>query len=685
MRKDKQYFDRDLSWLSFNKRVLEEATDISQPLYERIRFLGIYSSNLDEFFRVRVTRLKSIANINKKVNKQFATCRHKVLQQILEEVNGQLSELDRINREELIPELKAHNIVLYQSEPLHKKHKKAIKRYFRNEVLPYLQPVIIHEEIENPPFLENRVLYFVVELIKIGADTKTPAFAILNIPTPSLPRYLSLPKIEQTYYYIHLDDIIYQHLDFLFPGYEVKSGYSIKLNRDAKLNIEEEYSGDLVEKIRKQLRTRSAGMPSRFLYDRAMPDCVLDFLICTYHLRKEDIVSGGKYHNRSDMMSLPNPFSPKLEYKKQVPIDKQSLENVVSIFEAIQKRDYLLHFPYQSYHYVLRFFNEAAIDVNVKEIKATFYRVASDSFILNALISAAKNGKKVTVFLELQARFDEENNLKWTEKLAKEGVVLFYNIPSLKVHAKMALVIKDTDEGEQGFAFLGTGNFNEKTASTYADHGLLTSHAGIVKEVNRVFMHLYKRKPVGKLVHLLVSKFNMIDQFHVLINREISHAQNGKDGRIIIKINNLEDKGMIDKLYQASCAGVKVELIIRGICGAVPGIPKMSENITVRRLVGRYLEHARIFIFHNLGKQEVFMGSADWMERNFYRRIEVVFPIYDPVAKEEILKLLELQLSDNTKARILDQYQNNVPVIFAGKKIKAQRDFYKWLKSREVE
>jgi polyphosphate kinase len=416
-----------------------------------------------------------------------------------------------------------------------------------------------------------------------------------------------------------------------------------------------------------------------------MPQHVLDFLIETYTLKEEDIVPGGRYHNRSDLMSLANPLGSKLEYKKQRPIEKNALENVVSLFEAIEERDHMLHFPYQSYDYVLRFFNEAAIDPYVKEIKATFYRVASNSFIMNALISAAKNGKKVTVFVELKARFDEENNLKWAEKLEREGINIIYSIPGLKVHAKMALVTRETDTGTHGFAFLGTGNFNEKTASIYTDHGLMTCNQQIVKEMNKVFMFLYKRKPVENLKHLLVSQFNIVDRFCEMIDREIGHAQEGKEGHIIIKLNNLEEKGMIDKLYEASTAGVKVELIIRGICAIIPGVPGMSENITVRRLVGRYLEHGRIFIFNNLESPEIYMGSADWMGRNLYKRIEVIFPIYDDEAKEEILKLIELQLADNTQARMLDQEHNNVPLVDEKDKVSAQNDFYKWLKGREGE
>lgn len=681
-----KYFDRDLSWLSFNKRVLEEAGDQLVPVYGRIKFLAIYSANLDEFFRVRVAALRSIANIGKKkINKELGLNPDQLLKQILSEVNDQLNEFGRIDRGELIPALQENNIIIYGDEPLLKKHRKVLRQYFKSKVLSYLQPVVINEGIKTPPFLNNRALYFIVELTKTGDEKKRPVFSTLNIPTDHLSRYFEFPSIKGIHYYIHLDDIILRNIDFLFPGYEVISCHSVKLNRDADLHIEDEYSGDLVEKIRKQLSSRNLGVPSRFLYDSAMPEHMLDFLIKTYELTQEDIVSGGRYHNRSDMMSFPNPLGSKLEYKKQKPIEKRGLENVVSLFEAVEERDYMLHFPYQSYDYVLRFFNEAAIDPTVKEIKATFYRVASDSFIMNALISATKNGKKVTVFVEVKARFDEVNNLMWAEKMQEEGVSIIYSIPGLKVHAKMALVIRETEDGEKAFAFLGTGNFNEKTASIYADHGLLTCHDGIISEMNKVFKFLYKRKEVGQLDHLLVSQFNIIDRFKEMIDREIAHATNGRKGHIIIKVNNLEEASMIDKLYEASGAGVKVELIIRGICAVIPGVEGMSENITVRRIVDRYLEHARIFMFLNDGKDELYMGSADWMSRNLFKRIEVVFPIYDDEAKLEIKKLISLQLSDNTKARMLDEFHNNTHTEESGELVTSQSDFYKWLKKREVE
>ena len=682
MKNNQRYFDRDLSWLSFNKRVLEEAADSSVPLYERIKFLAIYSSNLDEFFRVRVAALRSIVDIDQKgINQELGMNPKALLKKILKEVNQQLDEFGNISRNELMPALRKNNIIIYSDEPILKPHRKIIKQYFRSKVLSYMQPVIINEGTNL--FLENRALYLIVELKLAKEENEDKIiYANLNIPTEYLPRYLELPPVDGTYYYIHLDDIIRNNIEFLFPGYSIKNCYSIKLNRDAELYIDDEYSGDLVEKIRNQLSSRKLGLPSRFLYDKEIGERTLQFLVQAFSLKEEDLVPGGRYHNRSDMMSLPNPLAPKLQNKRLKPIEKKELESKVSLYDAIDEQDIMLHFPFHSYDYVLRFFNEAAIDSKVKEIRATFYRVAADSFIMNALISAAKNGKKVTVFLELKARFDEENNLKWAERMGKVGVNIIYSIPGIKVHAKMALVIREVAGKNKGYAYLGTGNFNEKTAGIYADHGLLTCHKGIIEEVRMIFDFLNKSKEVSHLNYLLVSQFNIIDRFKEMIDREIKNAKEGKIGKIVIKVNNLQDERMIEKLYEANSYGVKIDLIIRAVCCLVPEVSGLSENITVTRIVDQFLEHARVFVFYNNGNEEIYMGSADWMHRNLSRRVEVVFPILDQEIKKEVMKMINLQLKDNTKARKLDSRQNNLCMVH-GKHIRAQTDFYKWLKERE--
>ena len=684
MSKSYPYFDRDISWLSFNHRVLEEAKDIELPLYERIKFLAIYSSNLDEFYRVRVADLRRLKNIKKKIKKKLQINPEEVLNQINNIVSYQQEEFGNLLRNQIMPALKVKGIYLYQQEPILKEHEAEITHYFRSKVMSYLQPVILSGEKGKMPFLENRLLYFIIYLKAKGTDETM--HAQLNIPSNFLSRFLMLSEKGGKIFIIMLDDIIKKNLPLVFPGYEIKECYSIKINRDADLNIEDEYSGNLVEKIKKQLKKRDIGAPTRLLYDQQMPADMLTFLKNAFKLEEDDLVAGGNYHNLNDLMNLPNPYHPDLQNHQFFPVRKKELEETISIFDAIETKDFMFHFPYHSYDYVLRFFNEAAIDPFVKEINTAFYRVANDSLIVNALISAAKNGKKVNVFVEVKARFDEENNLQWSEKMKEAGIKIFYSMPGLKVHAKIALVVRKTPDGKKHhYGFFGTGNFNEKTARIYADHGLLTSHPQMTKELLQVFKLLNKKKNLEKLNHLLVTKNNLREMFIEKIDREIKIAQKGEKGYLVIKVNNLEDHTMIDKLYDASQQGVKVDLIVRGICCLVPGIQGLSDNIRVIRIVDQFLEHARVFIFHNQGNEEIYMASADWMKRNLYHRIEVGFPVYDPEIKDEIKELISFQLNDNTKARIIDREMNNlIPDDHNNQpKIRSQVDFYNWIKMKE--
>ena len=676
-----QYFDRDLSWLSFNYRILQEAANPEVPLYERIKFLAIYSSNLDEFFRVRVATIRSVVEIDKKkINKQFDKNPKKMLNKIFGEVNKQLNEFGTIWRGTLLPELREHKVILYQNQKINKSHLSHVTHYFKSRVLSYMQPVKL--DPDHKVFLENRALYLLAALKK-GDESSV---YLLNVPTDNLPRFTALKPLRGYHYFISLEDIIRENLDFLFPGYEVLGCYSIKLNRDADLNIEDEFSGDLVEKISRQLAKRNLGVPSRFLYDRKMPQELLDQVAQVADLHKDDLVPGGRYHNFNDLFSLPNPASPELENKKLLPISKSHLEVDHSIFSTITKTDLVLHFPFHSYDYVLRFFNEAALNPDIAEIKATFYRVASDSFIINALISAARNGKKVTVFVEVKARFDEENNLKWARKMEDAGIKIIYSIPGMKVHAKVALIAGKKADGEVvHYGYFGTGNFNEKTAEIYADSAIFTTHEKINKDLEHVFDYLISKNKPPKLKKLLVSPFNLKDQLLAKIDREIDHAKAGRQGHVIIKINNLQERDMIDKLYKASEAGVKVELLVRSICCLAPGIEGLSENIIVKRIVDRFLEHARIYYFFNDGEEEIYAGSADWMDRNLNRRVEVVFPVIGEEAKHDFKKMIELQLQDNVKGMLLNSELENIFPKKRSKAVRSQIDFYEWLKQKEIE
>ena len=656
-----------------------EAADGSVPLYQRIKFIAIYSSNLDEFFRVRVAAWRRISAIKKKKLKpEMTVSPKKLLRQILQEVDHQQKEYGKILTKSILPELKDSSIILYQGNKILKSHRKPVNRYFLSKVLSYLQPVFLTDGNHRAPFLENGALYFILKLERVHAQ-RTLHYALLNIPSDSLPRFFRLPDFRSKHYIMYLDDIIRANLHYVFPGYKVLGCYSVKMNRDADIEIEDEYSGDLVEKIRNQVEKRKVGVPTRFLFDGSMPADILGFIKQRYQLEEEDLIKGGRYHNLHDFMKFPNPVAPKLEEHPMPALENSNLDNEPSILDNIARRDQILHFPYQSYDYVLRFFNEAAIDPRVKEIKVTLYRVAHDSMIANALISAAKNGKKVTAFVEVKARFDEANNLKWANKMEAAGVKLIYSLPGLKVHAKVAFIHRELKEGDQSFAYFGTGNFHEGTARIYCDHGLLTSNPDLTDELNLVFEFLETQQKVESFEHLLVAQHNMQTKFIELIDREIDHHTKGLPASIIIKLNNIEDQVMIDKLYEASQKGVKITLVVRGICCLVPEA-EFSKNIKVIRLVDRFLEHARAFYFHNLGQEDLYLASADWMNRNLYRRIEVGFPIVDKQIKNELLRILKFQIADNTKAYRLDSWQQHRPNNRRKVKVRAQLDTYQWLK-----
>ena len=654
MAKEYTFINRDLSWLSFNHRVLLEAADESVPLYSRIQFLSIFSSNLDEFFRVRMPSIYAFTSINAKKTSLRDEYPENLSQNVIEYVQVQLEDFGRIFTKQILPALEENNIHLYYGDTIKAEHRETIADFFLSRVLSFLQPVILKKENEGNIFLENNYLYFIVDI----EDTDTPdvhEYALLNIPSDQLPRFSELPKIAEKHYLLFLDDVIRENLSEVFPGYKIHGAYAVKLTRDAELNIEDEFTGDIADKIEKQLGKRDIGLSTRFLFDGKMPVEIRPFLKKYFDVRDEEMVEGGRYHNLKDMGNLPNPTNRKLTYDTRPSIPHPGFNTNRSIFKTITEGERLLHLPFHSYNNILRFFNEAAIDPQVKEIYVTLYRVAANSHIVNALISAAKNGKKVTVFVELKARFDEANNLKWSKKMKAAGVKIINSIPGLKVHAKIALVKRFEDGNMNNYSLFATGNFNETTGRFYTDHVFFTSKKEFSDELQQLFIYLQSRlqpEEFGKInfKHLLVTQFNLIKRVRKMIDREIENAKAGLPAQLIFKVNNLQERNMIEKLYEASRAGVKVDLIVRSICCVAPGIEGQSENITVRRIVDRYLEHARIFVFHNNGDPEFYMGSADSMNRNLYSRIEVVFPIYDEKLKKEINDILQLQLRDTKKA-----------------------------------
>lgn len=671
------FFNRDLSWLKFNERILMEAERSTVPLLERIKFLSIFSSNLDEFYRVRMPVLLALEKLSNKEDNDI-----KIDDNLLNTANQLISEQQqrygKVLKSDLIPLLKENKINLVYGQPFPAEIQKNITRYFLSQVMAFLQPVYINADTNFFP--SNNELYFLITLKK----KEDAEVVILNIPSNQLPRFYKVESGEETFI-VFLDDIVRFHLDRIFPHGEITGCYSFKITRDAEIDLKDEYSGSLSEQLEKQLLKRDSGLATRFLHQPGIPANVFELLKKLFNLKKANRMEGGQYHNLKDFMGFPV-NSPKLSNQNWPKICNTDLIDG-SLTEAIYKNDIIVHTPYQSYDSVLRFFNEAAIDEDVREIYVTLYRVASDSKIVNALISAAKNGKKVTVLVELKARFDEANNIKWAKKMKEVGVDIIYSVTALKVHAKVALVKRQTGDRMRYSGLFSTGNFNESTAAFYTDHILMTANKEMLREVELLFIFLAKRvKPNSvdliKFNHLLVAQFNLQQVFLDLIDREIEHAKQGKPSGITIKMNNLEEKVLINKLYEASLAGVKIELIVRSICRLISGVSGMSENIKVTRIVDRYLEHGRIFIFHNLGKNDVYLGSADWMNRNIYRRIEVCFPIYNEQIKQEMIDIIEIQKQDNVQAVCIDENMNNIPVKRSGTPVESQYDIYQLLKNK---
>lgn len=666
----RRFFNRDLSWLTFNERVMEEAANASAPLLERIRFLSIFSSNLDEFYRVRMPVLRALQKIGEKDDNDIdAGERSDILEVAKSMIIAQQERFGQILKEQLIPAFNAENIWLLYNQPFPDAVTKAAENYFLAEVLAFMQPVML--DGEHFFFPENNKLYFVVDFTAVDGS---PQVALLNIPSDELPRFFTVKDGGKTYI-AFLDDIIRTNLNKVFRGADIKGCYSIKVTRDAELDLADEYSGDLSDEIEKQLKKRDFGLATRFLHDAGIPLRVLQLITQELGLHAANATQGGRYHNLKDFFSLPIK-EVRLQYEDWEPVTRDSFFG--------SGRDMVIHTPYQSYQSVLRFFNEAAVNPDVEEIYITLYRVASNSRIVNALISAAKNGKQVQVMVELKARFDEANNLKWAKKMKAAGVKIVYSVTQLKVHAKIAIVKTRQNDRIVYSGLLATGNFNESTAKFYTDHILFTTNRDLLREMELVFMFLSKReKPSEKrqleFKHLLVAQFNLQSKFIELIDREIENAKAGKPAGITIKLNNLEERVLISKLYEASQAGVKINMIVRSICCLIPGVKGMSENITIRRIVDRYLEHGRVFIFRNNGSPEVFLGSADWMNRNIYHRIEVCFPVYDEGVKKEIIDIIDIQLEDNVQAVTLDDNLKNVPVTYAEPPVQAQLEIYKHL------
>lgn len=682
-----EYTNRDISWLSFNFRVLQEAMDKTLPLYERIKFLAIYSNNTEEFYQVRVSYYKHMLRHETKFPKQhFKDVNpYSIVRQINEIVTNQQSIFHLIFEEEILPELRRNNIIVVnEKDELTEEQLGFVRDVFYTNIITSIQPILLVKK-KVRPFLKTGQPYMAIEMVSRDSNKnhQQERYGIIKIPTDhNISRFLELPEHKGKHYIMFLEDVIMQHIDAIFPGYKVNGSYSLKLTRDADMEYDDFEGDDLIDAIDRIRSIRSIGKPNRFQFDRSMPQKLLEYLTTSFYISKDIMVMGGNRHNFRDFFSFPNPAYPRHEIQSLPPVPIPALANQKKpIASLIGKTDFLLSPPYQPFEHYLRFLREASTDPTVKEIKTTQYRVSDHSVVVNSLIAAAENGKKVSVFVELKARFDEEANLKWAHEMTKAGIRIIYSIPKLKVHAKIAMVIrkKGAKYGDQ--TYLGTGNFNEKTARLYCDHGLFTSNPEVVGEVKELYKHLEDQKLRPEFKHILVPGFNMIPSFIEMINQEIANVEAGKIGYILLKMNGLQDKEMVDSLYKASEAGVKVDLIIRGVCTLRTGMP-YSKNIRVIRIVDRYLEHARVFVFLNDGDHRIYLGSADWMKRNLRSRVECVFPVYDPDLKKELLDILNLQLSDNVKACEIDETLKNQRIITKGPDIRAQIAIYEYFKNK---
>ncbi len=659
-----EYVNREISWLHFNARVLQESADKRVPLIDRLRFLGIFSNNLDEFFKVRYATVKRIVDAGKKGKSVLGGEKAKDL---LEEITKiviaqQANSLEILSSIE--EELKAENIFIINENEISENQAEFIREYFFKMVNQELMTIILNDLTEFP-LLKDTAAYLAVKMVmtndEIAGANGRNRYALIEIPK-GIDRFIELPKEGEKNYIIILDDLIRFCLDSVFTMFEFESitAHMIKITRDAELDIDNDLTKSFIEKISSSVEHRKISDPVRFVYDKGIDKDTLQFLKEKMNIVDTDsVIPGGRYHNRRDYMGFPSLGRQDLMYKKIEALPIKGLSMKGSLLDKIAQKDHLIYTPYHTFAYVTKFLREAALDPKVRTIKITVYRLASDSQIASALINAVKNGKQVTVQIELQARFDEQANIEYANQLQAEGINLIFGVPGLKVHSKICLVDREEAEGMKRYGFISTGNFNESTAKIYTDYTLFTAHDGILKEMDKVFEFFETNYKINKYKHLIVSPHYTKSTFIKLIDNEIENAQAGKEAYIKIKMNSFTSYKMVDKLYEASRAGVKIQLIIRGICCLVPGVQGMSENIEAISIVDKFLEHPRLFIFGNGGDAKIYISSADWMTRNLDFRVEVGCPIYDSDIKQELLDTFDISWRDNQKARVFSEKQDN--------------------------
>ncbi len=683
MSAEKLYIEKELSWLSFNERVLQEAADKTVPLIERIRFLGIFSNNLDEFYKVRFADVKRRILISQERGGSDSPKRLLTkMQSKALKLNEQFDEL----YSELIREMARRRIFLVNEQQLDESQQKWIAKYFRREVMPHITPLLMKDEIDVLQFLKDEYAYIAVELRK----EEHYQYALIEIPTDHLPRFVMVPeqKGKRRKTIILLDNIIRHCLDELFKGffdYDELSGYAMKMTRDAEYDLRNEIEYSLLEQMSEGVNQRLTAKPVRFVYERDMPPQMLEFLCNKLNISNYDnLIPGGRYHNFKDFIGFPNVGREYLENKPLPPMKCADFEGYANSFDAIKAKDILLYYPYHTFDHISELVRQASFDPKVLSIKINIYRVAKDSRLMNSLIDAVHNGKNVTVVVELQARFDEEANIEWSKVLTEAGVHVIFGAPGLKIHSKLLMISRREGEEIIRYAHIGTGNFHEKTARIYTDFSLLTADQEITNEVRNVFGYIENPYRPVKFNHLMVSPRNSRTQIYRLIDNEIANAKLGKKAALTIKVNNLVDKGIVNKLYGASTSGVKINMIIRGMCSLVPGIEGISDNIRIISIVDRFLEHPRVVITHNDGDPQVYISSADCMTRNIDHRIEVAVPVRDPRLKQRIIDITNIHFTDTVKARLIDKEMSNAYVPRGNrKKVRSQIAIYDYLKNIE--
>lgn len=673
-----KYINRELSWLQFNARVLQEAEDTSVPLIERLRFIGIFSNNLDEFFKVRYATVKRIVDAGKGGRKALGVYKaSELLEKITEVVIKQQSKSLQV-LEEIHEELKNEGIViLKETDVTHEVHIEFIKKLYLEKVAPAMMSIVFSDNLKIPR-LEDTVAYLAIKMYTKKTEEKR--FGLIEIPR-TIDRFIVLPKVDNKDYIIMLDDLIRYNLDAIFNifNYDTIEAHMIKITRDAELDMESDLGKSFLEKLAKSVKGREDGDPVRFVYDKSISKDTLHYLLSKMEIEDHDsVIPGGRYHNRKDYMNFPSLGKEQLLYEKQHPLPIKGISLNCSMFERIAQRDFIQYTPYHTFSYTIKFLREAALDPQVKSIKITIYRLAKISHVASSLINAAKNGKDVTVQIELRARFDEEANMFYAKKMQDEGVKLIFGVPGLKVHSKICVIERRENGKSKRYGFISTGNFNGSTAKIYTDYTLFTSDQEILKDLSKIFNFFDTNYIVNKYKHLIVSPHYSRVEFNRLIDREIAKVEAGKEGRIRLKLNSISNYKMIDKLYEASQKGVKIQMIVRGICCLKPGVKGLSENIEAISIVDKYLEHPRVLIFGVEGEEKVFISSSDWMTRNLDHRVEVTCPIYDEKIKQEVIETYMICWNDNVKARVFTANQDNEYRKNNSTKIRSQFETYNY-------